>query len=190
MTAGLLCIPALNSLMFGFTANFGVLWKTLRKGLVLLAALWCNACSITESTSHGQLAQSMDDRQQKMQVECPCNSHQSLSMLNTAYITYQVPWKGWPSMLLVTTYCIQGKLLCQALIFRLHNGSQHLKSTWEWENGFCTCEEIQERASATARLLSYRKEDWEFQCYKVGCSEYIIKSNASSSSSACGWDRK
>lgn len=190
MTAGLLCISTPNSLMFGSTANFGVFWKILRKGFILLTALRYHTCSITESTSHGQLAQGMNDGWQKMQVECPCNSHQSLSMLNTAYITYQMPWKGQLSMLLVTTYCIQGKLLCQALIFRLHNGSQCLKSTWEWKNGFCTCEEIQERASATASLLSYRKEDWEFQHYKVGCSKYIIKSNASFSSLACRWDRK
>lgn len=163
MIAGLFCLPAPNSPTLSSPDNCKAFWDTLRNGFVLLAAMWSHACSITETTSHGQLARDMDDSSisdgtKRRFVGCPCDSQQSLGLLSTAYMTYQVLWKGCHSILPVTTHCIQGKIHCHAHLFRLHNGSQGLKSTWQWEHGFCTCGDILDaRTSAAAGSFSCKK---------------------------------
>lgn len=69
-------------------------------------------CSITETPSHGQLAQGAVIAQMEQQ---------SLGLLSTAYMTYQVPWKGYHSIFPVTTCCIWGKIVCHAHQFGLLN---------------------------------------------------------------------
>lgn len=63
------------------------------------------------------------------------------------------------SILPVTTLRIWGKICCHAQLFRLHNGSQGLKSTWRWGHGFCTCGEILDASSSATAVPFSRKEE-------------------------------
>lgn len=89
-----------------------------------------------------------------------------------------------------TLYIGQDTLPCH--LFILHNGSQGLKSTWQWEHGFCTCGEIPDaRASAAPGFSHARKSHQELQHCKISWSACMHhQCGASSSSSVCKRDGK
>lgn len=65
---GLFCLPALNSPTLGFPDNCEAFQDSLRNAL--LAAMWGNTCSITETTSHKQLIWGIDDSSASDSTKC------------------------------------------------------------------------------------------------------------------------